>query len=173
MNEPVIIGSSTWKALNIKGGGCIVQGEKGILHLPFVTFQDGELVSDDEEIPASRYLAAAPQVAPKGPTSQAEIQVKGFLDQMKTANLSGAGEYGGNGPYLNKLRELLLGIELDSPMALSLGRFLELGDHPRYHFAAAVIGLDEKKRDEFSQMLASPQPDVVEAFVEKCITGAA
>ena len=173
MNEPVSIGGN-WKALEVKNAGCIVQGDKGLIFLPGVSIEEGELIA--HPMPAASEVSYAPiaqQVVRRGPSSQAEVNVKGFLDTMKQKNLTAGGEYVGYGPYLNKLKELLIGLEEDSPLIAPLGTFIATGDHPRFSFAASVMALDDAKLNELSQILSDPKVDVLEAFVEKCLTGAA
>lgn len=172
MNEPISIGS-TWKALEIKGLGVIVQGDKGLLFVPATKIQDGEIVTDLAPDTAAVGTATVVQPARRGPASQSEVTVKGFLEAMKQKNLTAGGEYGAYGPLLNRLKELLFGLEEDSPLLAPLGTFLALGDHPRYGFAAAVVALSDAKLNELTALLAQPEAEPVEAFVEKCLTGAA
>jgi hypothetical protein len=157
------------EVLEIKGFGCLSRAKAGgaIDQLPGVFVnQDGELFADE-----SAHAAVDTAIARKGPVGQAEGNVKGFLETMKTKNFTSAGEYGGYGPYLLKLREVLIGQSSDSPIISSLGTFLTLGDHPRYGYAAPVMMLDASGLEELAAVLTECDPAKVEAFVDKCVTG--
>jgi hypothetical protein len=161
-----------WKAMEVAGLGVIVQAEMGLIFVEYAKIDEaGGLVA--MEMPA----VAAPEAAPKpnkgGPTSMASVNVKAFLDGTVGKNFGGGGEYGPFGAHLKRLREVLQTVDPESEQGTLWGNFLAMGDHTRYGVVAAVIGLKPAALDELSQILASPEPDLVETFVDRVVTGAA
>jgi hypothetical protein len=161
-----------WKALEINGLGVIVQGDTGLAFVPDAKIEDGKLVADFELPPAS------PAVRKPGPSTIASVNIKSFLAQMTgkdgyaAKNLTSGGEYGPIGPYLARLKEVVQNLEPESPLESALGAFLASGDHIRHGMAAAVLALKPEMLEELTKVLSNPEPDIVENFVDRCITAA-
>ena len=159
-----------WKGMEVPGVGVIVQAEMGLILVPYSRIVEGNIVGDER--PAE--TTTAPAKTSRAPSTIASVNVKAFATQMEGKNLTSGGEYGGIGPVLRKLLEFVQGIEPDSPQEAFIGNLLATGNHERFGMSAAVVAIAEAKRlDEFVQVLNSPEPDILEAFVDKCITGAA
>lgn len=158
-----------WKVLEIKGRGVVVALEMGLVFVENAKIdEDGSLVADWPTIPAPSASPAKP-----GPSSIASVNGKAFIDEISTKNLTGDGHYGVIGPLLGRIHGVLKDVGPESPIGESLGNLLALGDHVRYGSAAAVVEMSAAKQDEFFKLLEAPDAEAIEAFVDRCISGAA
>ena len=156
------------EVLEIPGWGVLARAKSGASLHPLegvVVSESGELVADGPAMVSGETTATTSR---KGPASQAEINVNGFLKMVQgppAKTLSVSGEYGASGPIIGKLKDLLLGLPDDDPRIYTLGTFLARGDHGRYNFAAAIFALDPEGIKKLEETLANPTPEAIEAFV--------
>jgi hypothetical protein len=158
-----------WQALEVAGRGVVVAAGNGI-----VFFEDAR-IDEDGNLVAAFFDVQSPAVAKvkPGPSSIAGVNVAAFMEETARRNLTADGHYGSVGPIVGKLREVLDSLDDGSPVAASLGNLLALGDHGRFGAAAVIVGMGQERLDEFVRVLAAPEADAVEEFVDKCITSAA
>jgi Fe-S cluster assembly ATPase SufC len=172
MSEPVDIGGG-WKVMEVKGLGCIVQAEMGLIFIDDTTIVDGELVVTpqwtsalavaEKQLEKQRAKSLAPSSGPEAITS--------FLQQTDQRDLTSTGQFGPLGATIKKLRENLKAMESGSALEESVGTILLTGDHVRHGAVAALVALTPEQTEILDEALSGPDLQALDAVLDRLTVG--